>query len=445
MALLRRDFERRQWLQIAVSFLFGFYTDLTMWLTGFLQVPASLSPAIGYPLRFIELLLGGGILAFGIALEVRCDSLMLAGEGFPLAIARFARRDFGKVKICTDTLLVTIGAVFMFVNFGHWDWSMVGIGTLISMFYVGMMVRVLAPHIKWLDQLLIPRAEREKDTVEEKDQWSGHHVITIARAYGSGGNDVAHAVAEKLGWPCYDRQLIDLTARRMGYSTEAVERSEQNIPTSRLWEMVMEDTGIPSSMNPSRDDAIFVSQSRTIRELAHEGNCVIVGRLANWTLRDHPHALRVFITSSRDSATKRVAQRLGISEEEAARKQTPPSASPNAWASARKRPPASRNESTRAGQTIAAATRERHGLPPKAMTSCSIPTGWASTKPPPSSRKRPKPWDEPDFPPIPKGTRHGDSSKAFRRDLNAATIYFKILLSLPFASNHALQDVRQVT
>lgn len=321
VALLRRDFERRQWLQIAVSFLFGFYTDLTMWLTGFLQVPASLSPAIGYPLRFIELLLGGGILAFGIALEVRCDSLMLAGEGFPLAIARFARRDFGKVKICTDTLLVTIGAVFMFVNFGRWDWSMVGIGTLISMFYVGMMVRVLAPHIKWLDQLLIPRAEREKDTVEEKDQWSGHHVITIARAYGSGGNDVAHAVAEKLGWPCYDRQLIDLTARRMGYSTEAVERSEQNIPTSRLWEMVMEDTGIPSSMNPSRDDAIFVSQSRTIRELAHEGDCVIVGRLANWTLRDHPHALRVFITSSRDSATKRVAQRLDISEEEAARKQ----------------------------------------------------------------------------------------------------------------------------
>ena len=86
--LLRKDFEKRQFLQIAVSFLFGFYTDLTMWMTGFLQIPFTMNPAIGYPLRFMELLAGGAILAFGIACEVRCDSLMLAGEGFPLAIAK---------------------------------------------------------------------------------------------------------------------------------------------------------------------------------------------------------------------------------------------------------------------------------------------------------------------------------------------------------------------
>ena len=78
--LLRKDFEKRQYAQILVSFLFGFYTDLTMWMTGFLQVPFDMNPMIGYPLRLIELLIGGAILAFGIACEVRCDSLMLAGE-----------------------------------------------------------------------------------------------------------------------------------------------------------------------------------------------------------------------------------------------------------------------------------------------------------------------------------------------------------------------------
>ena len=78
-----------------------------MWLTGFLQVPFDINPAVGYPLRFAELLLGGAILAFGIACEVRCDSLMLAGEGFPLAIAKFLKKDFGKVKIFSDTSLVT--------------------------------------------------------------------------------------------------------------------------------------------------------------------------------------------------------------------------------------------------------------------------------------------------------------------------------------------------
>jgi len=319
VALLRRGFERRQWLQIAVSFLFGFYTDLTMWLTGFLQVPQDMAPAIGLPLRLAELLLGGAVLAFGIAMEVRCDSLMLAGEGFPLAIAKFTGRDFGKVKICTDTLLVCIGAAFMLINFGRWDWAMVGPGTLISMFYVGMMVRVIAPHIAWLDRLLIPKAGHAQAAAP--DRWGGHRVVAIARTYGSGGNDVALAVAQRLGWPCYDRQLIDLTAQRLGYSPQLVERSEQNIPTARLWELVMEDSGIPASMNPSRDDAIFVSQSRTIRELAHGGDCVIVGRLAGWTLRDDPHVLRVFVTSGRESAARRVADRLGISVEEAARKQ----------------------------------------------------------------------------------------------------------------------------
>lgn len=84
--LLRRNYELRQLSQILVSFLFGFYTDLTMWLTGFMQVPASLPYAVGYPLQFVELLIGGALLAFGIACEVRCDSLMLAGEGLPLAI-----------------------------------------------------------------------------------------------------------------------------------------------------------------------------------------------------------------------------------------------------------------------------------------------------------------------------------------------------------------------
>lgn len=73
-------------------------------------------------------------------------------------------------------------------------------------------------------------------------------------------------------------------------------------------------------MNPSRDDAIFVSQSRTIRELAHKGPCVIVGRLGNWILRDDSHVLRVFIVSGRDFAARKVMSRFGISEEEALRK-----------------------------------------------------------------------------------------------------------------------------
>lgn len=198
--LLRKDFEPRQYAQILVSFLFGFYTDVTMWLTGFLQIPFDMNPMAGYPLRFVELLIGGAILAFGIACEVRCDSLMLAGEGLPLAISRFLKKDFGKVKICSDTVLVCIGIVFMFIYFGEWNWKMVGVGTLVSMVYVGFMVRVFSPHILWLDGIFIPRSSRMPETVAAAgDEWGGNPVITIARMYGSGGNEIGEAVAGRLG------------------------------------------------------------------------------------------------------------------------------------------------------------------------------------------------------------------------------------------------------
>ena len=318
--LLRKNFEKRQYAQILVSFLFGFYTDLTMWLTGFLQIPFDMNPMIGYPLRFVELLIGGAILAFGIACEVRCDSLMLAGEGFPLAISKTVNRDFGKVKICTDTFLVCVGTVLMFIYFGRWSWEMVGVGTLVSMFYVGMMVRIISPHIGWLDKIFIPKAEREAATMAAGDEWNGHRVITIARMYGSGGNAVGEAVARRLGCPCYNRQIIDRTARQMGYSTDFVAETEQNISTGRLWELIFADSGIPASMNPSKEDAIYVNQSRTIRELAHNGPCVIIGRLGNWILRDNPHVLRVFIMSGREFAIRQVTDKLHIPADEAARK-----------------------------------------------------------------------------------------------------------------------------
>ena len=322
--LLRRDFERRQLTQILVSFLFGFYTDLTMWITGFLQVPFDLPLFMGYPLRFLELMAGGAILTFGIACEVRCDSLMLAGEGFPLAISKFVKKDFGRVKMCSDTGLVCVAVVFMFCFFGHWDWKMVGVGTLFSMFYVGFMVRVFSPHIAWLDIIFIPRAERIEEVEEEREEEeippTSPRVITIAREYGSGGRIVGRKIAEQLGIAFYDKDIIDRTARELGYTTDFVAENEQNISNARLWELIFTDKSIPPSMNPSHDDAIFVSQSRTIRELAKASPCVIMGRLAGDILRNDKHVLRVFVESDRDFAVRQVVAKDGLTPQAAARK-----------------------------------------------------------------------------------------------------------------------------
>ncbi len=301
--MLRRDFQKIQLLQIVVSFIFGIYTDLTMWLTSFLQIPSD--TPLGYGLRLVELLCGGAILAYGISAEVHCDVLMLAGEGFPLAISKVVRRDFGRVKICSDTGLVCIGIAFMFYFFHHWDWKLIGPGTLISMFYVGAMVRVFSPHFGWLEHFFATvRPQTAAASGEPAEPLP--LVITVSREYGSGGHLMAELLSRQLGIEYYDKDIIHETAAELGYTPDYVAEKEQNISTRKLWELIFTDNAIPPSMNPSHDDAIFVSESRTIRSLASRQSCIIIGRLANWILRDRPHTFRVFVTSNEADAVSRV-------------------------------------------------------------------------------------------------------------------------------------------
>lgn len=130
--ILRRRYQELQLLQLVVGIVFGFFTDLTMWLTGYMQIMDN--SAVGYSFRLMELLCGGAILAYGIAVEVKCDVLMLATEGTQVVISRVMKKEFGLVKMVTDTMLVMLGIVFCLVFFGRWRWELIGPGTLISMF-----------------------------------------------------------------------------------------------------------------------------------------------------------------------------------------------------------------------------------------------------------------------------------------------------------------------
>lgn len=309
IVLLRKDFQKIQLLQIVVSFVFGAYTDICMWLTGYLQIFSD--TPIGYTLRFVELLIGGAILAYGISMEVHCDVLMLAGEGFPLAISKVVKKDFGKVKMCSDTGLVCVGVIFMFVFFGHWDWRMVGFGTLVSMFYVGAVVRVLSPHFGWLEAIFAIGGKEVQALAAEAATATAVHgpIITISREVGAGGHAIGKIIADRLGIPLYDKDIIDATAEKLGYSPDFVAKNEQNIPTSKLWELIFTDKSIPQSMNPSKDDAIFISESRTINQLAAAGPCVIIGRCANWLLRKNPNVVSVFVRCDAGSGENEAVNR----------------------------------------------------------------------------------------------------------------------------------------
>lgn len=131
-------------------------------------------------------------------------------------------------------------------------------------------------------------------------------IITIGRENGSGGREVGRIVADMLGVKCYDREIVEATARNAGVSVEEVERSEESRRRSPLY-----FGGIPSS-NP-----MFEEQSETIRLLASNGPCVFVGRCADYVLRDKNDVINVFVTAPMPDRIRRSASRNGISEADA--------------------------------------------------------------------------------------------------------------------------------
>lgn len=139
-----------QLFQLLVGFVFGSLIDVNMWLTSWL-VPTGIAAQAAAQVA------GCTILGIGIALEVRCGSVTMPGEGFPVAVSAVTGVAFHKVKICVDTSLVVLAVVFCYAFFGAWQWYIVGIGTLFAMVYVGMVVRTAGRHLGWFDRMLAYR------------------------------------------------------------------------------------------------------------------------------------------------------------------------------------------------------------------------------------------------------------------------------------------------
>ena len=150
IAVLRRRFEAVQLFQLLVGFVFGSLIDMNMLLTAWLQ------PS-GIAAKIVAQVVGCTVLGIGIALEVRCGSVTMPGEGFPVAVSEVTGVEFPKVKMCVDTMLVVLAVVFCYVFFGAWQWYIVGVGTLFAMIYVGIVVRHAGHRLDWFDRLLAYR------------------------------------------------------------------------------------------------------------------------------------------------------------------------------------------------------------------------------------------------------------------------------------------------
>ncbi len=311
LIILRRNFKLEHILQIPVSIIFGYFIDLTMILFSWVNPEA-------YIMKIVYLLIGCLILGVGVYMEVLADVVMLPGESFVRAIVLTWKTNFGTTKICFDVSMSVIAAVLSFVFAG----SLAGVreGTVIAALLVGFIARLIGKKLAFLKDMIFPKsvsAENENEAKEQKTGICGKNVIAIGRQFGSGGHDIGKALAEKLGYDFYDAEIIQMTAGTTGYTPEFIKKNEEIMTNSLLYDLVNQMYLNTDRQDEAPKDKIFEAECQVVRNLAKKGNCVIVGRCADYVLRNSENCLKVFFSAPLASRIRRVAQRQNISEREA--------------------------------------------------------------------------------------------------------------------------------
>lgn len=306
--MTRRDLKddlRMFLLQIPISFCFGIFIDICMHYILFWLNPTT------YPSMIIALLIGCVILAVGIALEVKANAAMMAGEYFVKVITRRFHGEFGYIKLGFDVTLVAIACllslIFMSGIYGVRE------GTVIAALIVGPIVHFVSPYYSFLDNWINDRKLQDKANIRQNN----NVIITIAREYGSGGHLIGEMLSKELGIKLYDKEFITMAAQRSGMDEKFIAKNEQSIPSFWLKCIMSKNSEQPIEGSLSSDDVLFVAESKIIQELAEKEPCIIIGRCADFILKDYPKVLKVFCYSDIESAVSRCVSEYGIKRENA--------------------------------------------------------------------------------------------------------------------------------
>lgn len=143
-------------------------------------------------------------------------------------------------------------------------------------------------------------------------------IITISREFGSGGREIGEKLAMELGIPYYDKAIIDKTAKETGFCAEVIEKEEQKVTSSLLFNLATNAYtfgNMVSHYTQSLPDQVFQAEAKVIKDLASEGSCVIVGRCADYILKNQFPCFNVFICADFEKRCERAVQKYGISKD----------------------------------------------------------------------------------------------------------------------------------
>ena len=139
-------------------------------------------------------------------------------------------------------------------------------------------------------------------------------IITIGRQFGSGGREIGEKVAEFFGIKCYDKELLSRAAKESGFCEEMIQNHDERPTNSFLYNLVMDTYSFGYNASSFVDmpisHKVFLAQFDTIKKIADEGPCVIVGRCADYALADYKNVLNLFIHADEEAKIKRLKERF---------------------------------------------------------------------------------------------------------------------------------------
>lgn len=142
------------------------------------------------------------------------------------------------------------------------------------------------------------------------------HIITISREFGSGGREIGKLLAEQLNIPFYDKELLEMASKESGICKELFESNDESYTNSFLYSLVMGNYPVSPEgrINPEMplNHKLFLAQFDTIKKIAEEGPCVIVGRCADYILKENTDVLNFFVMGNLLEKKKRILERYDI-------------------------------------------------------------------------------------------------------------------------------------
>lgn len=142
-------------------------------------------------------------------------------------------------------------------------------------------------------------------------------IITIGRQLGCGGSQIGHEAAWRLGLECYDKRLIEMACSYGEVDMERMRAVDEKMPNPFLYSVPREIQNEKTGRGIAVNDMMFNLQSEVIRRLAARESCVIIGRCADYVLRDIPGVTSIFLHGDMESRIRRVAERRGVEKNQA--------------------------------------------------------------------------------------------------------------------------------